>query len=153
MTAYLVRHAKAGDRADWAGDDRLRPLSRPGERQAEGLVGILQEAQIHSVFSSPYLRCVQTVEPVARRFGLRVEHERSLAEGAGADGIAQLVRLAAGRNIVLCSHGDVIEEFLEHLVQRGLVARSRARLDKASTWALDENKGRIVAAKYLPAPD
>ena len=38
---YLVRHAKAGDRAAWKGDDRLRPLSKEGRRQADSLARLL----------------------------------------------------------------------------------------------------------------
>jgi 8-oxo-dGTP diphosphatase len=152
MTAYVVRHAKAGDRADWEGDDRLRPLSKPGKQQADGLVDLLGDANIQAVLSSPYLRCIETVDPVARHFGREVEQERSLAEGQTGDSIVQLIRRFAGRNVVLCTHGDVLEDLLEHLIRDGLLARAGAKLEKGSTWALDENAGRIVTARYIPAP-
>jgi 8-oxo-dGTP diphosphatase len=152
VTAYVVRHAKAGDRADWEGDDRLRPLSKPGKRQAEGLVELLKDANLEVVLSSPYLRCIETVDPVARHFGLQVAQERSLAEGQTGDSIVQLVRRFAGRNVVLCTHGDVLEDLLEHLIRDGLVARAGAKLEKGSIWALDESAGRIVMARYIPAP-
>ncbi|HSO93974.1 MAG TPA: phosphoglycerate mutase family protein, partial [Candidatus Dormibacteraeota bacterium] len=89
MTAYLVRHAKAGDRAGWEGDDRLRPLSEPGRRQADALVGLLNGSALEAVLSSPYLRCVQTVEPLAQHFRLSVQPEPDLAEGAGAAPLLQ----------------------------------------------------------------
>ncbi|MEO6798112.1 MAG: phosphoglycerate mutase family protein [Candidatus Dormibacter sp.] len=152
MTSYLVRHAKAGDRSDWEGDDRLRPLSPAGERQALALVDLLKDAGIQAVLSSPYRRCIQTVEPVARQFGLSVEPEGSLAEGAGGDTLIQLIRRLSGRNAVLCTHGDVLEEFLEHLIRQGVVPGARARLEKGSTWVVDEEGGRIVKARYLPPP-
>ena len=41
MRLLVVRHASAGDRSRWKGDDRLRPLDRRGRRQAEGLVTVL----------------------------------------------------------------------------------------------------------------
>ena len=41
MTLYLLRHARAGRRSAWKGDDELRPLSKVGRRQAEGLVDVL----------------------------------------------------------------------------------------------------------------
>ena len=37
LMLYLVRHAKAGSRHDFHGNDRLRPLSKAGHRQAEAL--------------------------------------------------------------------------------------------------------------------
>ena len=152
MTAYLVRHAKAGDRDDWEGDDRLRPLSRAGTRQAAELVDRLKDGAITSVLSSPYLRCIQTVEPVARHFGLRVEQERRLAEGSGSEPVVRVIRERSGSNLVLCTHGDVIQEFLEHLLEEGVVSRKGIALEKGSTWALEEESGRIVKARYLPAP-
>lgn len=152
MTAYVVRHAKAGDRSDWQGDDRLRPLSKPGLRQAEALVDLLKDAAIQTVLSSPYLRCMQTVEFLARRFGLQVAQEANLAEGAGGGSLIQLIRRSGSRNVVLCTHGDVIEEFLGHLIRDGLVLRAHARSDKGSTWVLAEEGGQILSARYIAAP-
>jgi 8-oxo-dGTP diphosphatase len=152
VTAYLVRHAKAGDRADWQGDDRLRPLSKPGRRQAEDLVSLLEDAQIAAVLSSPYRRCIETVEPLARHLGLAVQTEDELAEGAGATGLMGVIRRHAGSSAALCTHGDVLEEFLELLIGQGIVARAGARLEKGSTWVVREDSGRIVEARYIPAP-
>ncbi len=152
MTAYLVRHAKAGARAEWEGDDRLRPLSEPGRRQALALVGLLTGSGLEAVLSSPYLRCVQTVEPLAQHFRLSVQPEADLGEGAGAAPLVHLVRRFAGRNVALCTHGDVLEEFLERLIEEGIVARARARLDKGSTWVIGEAEGRITSARYIAAP-
>ena len=64
----LVRHAHAHARKEWSGDDRLRPLSANGLRQAEGLIAVFGNfARPSRVLSSPYLRCMQTVEPLRRR--------------------------------------------------------------------------------------
>ncbi len=152
MTAYLVRHAKAGDRADWEGDDRLRPLSRAGKAQAEALVEILKDAAITAIHSSPYLRCVQTVEPLARHLGLTIEPETALAEGAGGGSIFRLIRRFPGRPVVFCTHGDVVEESLQPLITEGLIPRARAIAEKGSTWVLEEEVGRVVRAHYIPAP-
>jgi 8-oxo-dGTP diphosphatase len=152
MTAYLVRHAKAGDRAGWEGDDRLRPLSEPGRRQADALVGLLNGSALEAVLSSPYLRCVQTVEPLAQHFRLSVQPDPDLGEGAGVAPLLQLVRRFAGRNVALSTHGDVLEEFLERLIEEGVVARARARLEKGSTWVISEADGRITGARYIAPP-
>ena len=45
----------------------LRPLSAHGLRQAEGLIAVFGNfAPPSRVLSSPYLRCMQTVDPLAR---------------------------------------------------------------------------------------
>jgi ADP-ribose pyrophosphatase YjhB (NUDIX family) len=110
----LVRHASAGDRDGWVGDDRLRPLDERGRRQAERLVEVLAGHTIERVCSSPYLRCVQTVEPL----GLPVEPREELAEGAGVPALAEVAAEGSG---VLCVHGDVLEGLLGHAPPKGSV--------------------------------
>jgi phosphohistidine phosphatase SixA len=152
MPIYLVRHAKAGDRAEWEGDDRLRPLTKSGRRQAEELAAWLKKEPIDAILSSSYVRCFQTLEPVAEQRILPIEPRKDLEEGSGGESILRLVQAYKGRNVVLCTHGDVVEELLEHLIAQGLVSRTHAQLEKGSTWILDEKNGRITGATYQPAP-
>ena len=79
MPILLVRHAVAASRSKWDGDDRLRPLTKRGQRQALDLVSQLSEQPVHRVLSSPYLRCVDTVAPLAR--GRRIEVHIDWREG------------------------------------------------------------------------
>src|SRR5579864_3821639 len=83
VPVFLVRHAQALPRSGWEGDDRDRDLSKKGRRQAGGLVALLQELKPQRVLSSPYLRCTETVRPLAEALGVVVEMEDRLAEGAG----------------------------------------------------------------------
>lgn len=148
----MVRHAKAGDREEWKGDDRLRPLTKPGRRQAEALVEVLQDKPIDRIVSSPYVRCVQTVEPLATARNLPVESSKALEEGAGGERVLQMVKRFKGQNVVLCTHGDLVDELLELLIAQGLVSRARANNEKGGTWVLEEDNGRVTGAKYLAAP-
>jgi 8-oxo-(d)GTP phosphatase len=109
---YLHRHGSAGERARWRGDDELRPLDERGRLQARELRGRLEEASIERVLSSPYVRCVQSVEPLAAARRLRVEQRDELAEGAPRAAALGLVREVDGTGAVLCSHGDVLELLL-----------------------------------------
>src|SRR3954447_3537474 len=80
MALYLVRHAQALSRSGWDGPDEARPLSAKGERQADGLVELIAQADnIRRVLSSPALRCVGTVQPVASKLGLDVKIAPDLA--------------------------------------------------------------------------
>ena len=103
MTVYLLRHADAGERDAWAGPDHLRPLSESGRQQADQLVDVLGDREIGKVISSPYVRCVETVAPLAERLDLKVEEDDALAEGADIDDTVDLIRSMAGTNAVLCS--------------------------------------------------
>jgi 8-oxo-dGTP diphosphatase len=120
MTVYLLRHARAGERRAWKGDDVHRPLSKVGRRQAKGLVNMLADADIQPILSSRYVRCVQTVEPLAKRFGVPIEIADELQEGVSLDEALRLIEKVSDRNAVLCTHGDVMLEVLMHLKASGV---------------------------------
>ncbi|MCJ7438580.1 MAG: histidine phosphatase family protein [Acidimicrobiia bacterium] len=151
MTIYLMRHAKAGSRSGWDGADEQRPLSKSGRRQTSALTEALADASITRIYSSPYVRCVQTVEPLAERLGIPLDLSDGLAEGAGLTDALELVEKYADEETVLCSHGDVIGDLLHHYEQRG-VALDGDKLEKGSTWILDFADGVIVTARYVPPP-
>jgi len=152
---YLVRHAKAGRRREWGDDDRLRPLMDGGRRQAEALAERLQPlATGGELVSSPYARCVQTLEPLATRLGLSsVRVDERLAEETGfAPTIELLDELPEGS--VLCSHGDVIPEVIEALQRRGCEVIGEPDWRKGSVWVLRRNEfGQWVEANAWPPPN
>jgi broad specificity phosphatase PhoE len=151
-TLYFVRHAKAGSRSRWEDDDRARPLSKSGFKQAEALVSVLAPDGISAVWSSPYLRCVQTVEPIARARRLSVQETRHLAEGARLKGAYRFIEDPELDDAVLCTHGDVIQELVDDLIRRRLVQASQMSLEKGSTWVVVVEDGSPVAARHIPAP-
>jgi 8-oxo-dGTP diphosphatase len=122
MPLLLVRHAAAGKRSAWTRDDRLRPLDERGRSQAEGLVHTLARWKVERVLTSPYVRCVQTVEPLAERLGLPIEERGELAEGAGRDAAMALVDEVDGTSAVLCTHGDIVLELLGEDLKKGAAA-------------------------------
>ena len=79
MPLLVVRHARAGHRREWEGDDRLRPLDEKGCSQAEGLPGLLARFEIARIASGSYLRCTQTVEPLSEQRGLPIEELTALS--------------------------------------------------------------------------
>jgi len=151
MTILLVRHARAGSRKDWDGPDEKRPLSKKGRRQAAGLVDILSRYPVERILSSPYVRCIQTVEPLAKAPGLDVELRNELAEGAPVDTALALVRELAGTTAVVCSHGDIVPALLSALAESdGLELGDSPPSAKGSVWELDEVDGRFKAGRYVP---
>jgi len=153
--AYLIRHAHAGDRAAWRGDDSLRPLSDKGRRQAEAIAARLAPPPpLGRVLSSPSLRCVQTVEPLAGAAGRAVETEERLLEGADAhEALALLDEAIRDGAMAACTHGDIVPGVLELLRSRGVRIAGPLTWPKGSTWVLEGADGDgVVAARYLPPP-
>jgi 8-oxo-(d)GTP phosphatase len=149
---YLVRHAKAGVRELWQGPDEERALTRRGRRQAERLVERFQGVEIDRVVSSPFLRCIQTVEPLARSRGLEVEIAEELAEGADPERTVEFIRHLDPVPTVLCGHGGEIDGAVRAFEAEGAKVEGARGLAKGSVWVLEREDGRVVSARYLPAP-
>jgi 8-oxo-dGTP diphosphatase len=151
LTIYLVRHAKAGDRSSWTGPDAERPLSKAGRRQAAHLGKRLAAVGVTTLVSSPYVRCVQTLEPLAERAGLPIVDDERLTEGAAYEDVLEMLAgLPAGA--VLCTHGDVIPDVIDALVRRGLDVRSPIDWRKATVWVLKRNKHGDFTRAVVWAP-
>ncbi len=151
MSVLLLRHVHAGDRAAWNGDDRIRPASPQGRREAEALPTLLAAHPIDRILSSPARRCLDSVQPLADARGLLVESDERLAEGVPLDVIRALLREVADQGALLCSHGDVIAAAITDLAEQGVEVGASPEWEKASTWILD-GLASTPAAHYLPPP-
>jgi len=138
VTVLLVRHASAGDRSDWEGDDALRPIDAGGRRQAKGLAEL--EYGVTRVLSSPAVRCVQTVAPLAERLGLPVEERGELDEGSSRDTVGVLLEELADETAVLCTHGDVIQDLIGEEPPKGAI------------WVLERSGEGLARTRYVPPP-
>jgi phosphohistidine phosphatase SixA len=138
VAIVLIRHGSAGKRETWTGDDRLRPLDARGSKQAQGIASSLADWNVDRILSSPYVRCVQTVEPLATAFGVEVEERPELAEGAGPSAPIALAEELADRNAVLCTHGDVVEDLLGEPMKKG------------AAYVLERTQNGLKPVEYLP---
>ena len=149
---YVIRHAKAGIRAAWSGPDEERPLTRRGRKQARRLVERFQGLDIQRILSSPFVRCMQTVEPLAEARGLPVEVAAELREGASVDELLRGLATFGDPPTVVCGHGSEIPSMIDRLEAGGATIEGARGIAKGSVWVLDREGERIVAAQYLPAP-
>ena len=151
----LVRHAEAGERRAWTGDDRLRPLDDRGRAQAEVLRRVLRWFGPRAVWSANPVRCVQTVAPLAAGLGLPVRLAPAVSEvgyRASPEAALRFVRelARAGEPVVVCSQGGAIPGLLVGLAAGSDVDLPAQRPKKGSVWALSFTAGTLVAADYYP---
>ncbi|HEY4946607.1 MAG TPA: phosphoglycerate mutase family protein [Acidimicrobiales bacterium] len=150
MPLLLVRHANAGRRSAYTGDDRVRPLSSRGLAQADGLVPLLKGYRPRRILSSPYVRCCETVRPLSEALALPVETVDALAEGHGSETLRLMDRMA-GESAVLCTHGDVALEVLDALAgQRPAKVRQSLRLQKGEVWVVQSAGTSLSIVEHLP---
>lgn len=156
MALYLVRHAKAASPREWTSDDRDRPLTESGTMQADALGERLGSVRSPRLVSSPYVRCIQTLEPLAACLGLPVETEDALGEGADLAQVVKILMSVPDRT-VLCSHGDVIPDVIGTLERRGMVIAGDPSWRTGSVWVLERDEsGRddaFISALAWPPPD
>jgi len=153
----VVRHASAGSRSGWIGDDRLRPLDESGYRQAEDLVRLLAHFDPTEIVSADFVRCRQTVEPLAEALGLEVRETPIVSEegypGHEAEAV-ELLRSVGGphHTSVVCSQGDVIPDLLARIATADSVDLPPEPSKKGSTWALTFQLDRLIGCEYFPPP-
>ncbi|MCF8571356.1 NUDIX hydrolase [Gordonia sp. HY002] len=157
-TMLLVRHAKAGRRAKFRGDDRDRPLDQEGRRQAAALTELLGLFGAHHLHAADRLRCVQTLVPLSEALRESIEVEPTLTEEAyAADPDAsfeRLLALAASDEPVraVCSQGKVIPPVLARWAERDGVRLPASRNRKGSVCVLTLRGDTLIAVDHIPSP-
>lgn len=147
---YLVRHARAGRRKDWKGEDSKRPLSNRGWEQAREIGAFLADAQVGRLVTSPYVRCRQTLEPAATLTNVKIERSKALLEETNPKKAVKLLRKVGNTPAALCSHGDIIPAVMTILESEGTILENQLEFAKGSVWAIDVVDGAFPAARYIP---
>ncbi|HET7357747.1 MAG TPA: NUDIX hydrolase [Nocardioidaceae bacterium] len=114
----VLRHAAAGPRGTWPGDDPERPLAPMGEVQAERLVPLLAAYGVTRLVSSSARRCWATLAPFAdvHDVDLEVRDDLSQRSATGRHVRAQVERLLTLKEpAVLCTHRPVLPMVLSAL--------------------------------------
>lgn len=156
-TVLLVRHAKAGRRSRYKGDDALRPLDPEGEVQAAALVSELSAFGASAVHAANRRRCVQTVQPLADALSEQIILEPLLSEegyakdaDAARERALEIASLGGVRTI--CSQGKVIPDLLQWWADKDGVKLPPNRNRKGSVWVLSLYDGKLIAADHLASP-
>jgi 8-oxo-dGTP diphosphatase len=147
----ILRHAAAGEKEDWHGDDALRPLDERGRAEATELAELLAVFGPLRVITSATLRCVQTVLPYALRHGVRLATEPALTLDGGpmrlADARRVMLDLVAARTpAVVCTHGEIVSDLITGLrTELGEKPPDDPTLRKASFWVVHIGDNEIAA--------
>lgn len=150
-----------------------RPLHGRGLAQAAELARRHASLPVTAVYSSPSLRCIDTVAPLAEACGLGVKEEPLLGDLASADPAPGALRSSesalawlgerglrfcrqaaaahAGEVVVACSHGDLIPVTLDLLFTQDGVEVGEFGIEKGSVWTLRFDDGLCTGGRYTPA--
>ena len=156
MPVFVVRHVKAGERASERGPDELRSISRTGRKQAVKLAAVLAPHAIAFLVSSPALRCILTLDPLAEHLGMDIEIAPELYEGREVPGAEAWVHAAAAEGpAALCTHGDIVQGLIDVLRSRGVPVGGDGTVGfaKGSAWRLDVRDGAVRRVTYVAPPE
>ncbi len=153
----LLRHAKAITRDEWQGDDDDRPLDSLGQNQAKRLLSIYQVYNIEQIHTSDAVRCYDTVNPMVKGLGIKLEVTGKLSESTykkdkekafdyAKDLIKENVR------ILLCSHNPILPKMLNRLTKKSDVDADEGKLSPADGWVIHRSGKAIIQIDRIDAP-
>jgi len=106
ITVLLIRHADI----DLPATSSDPPLNSAGQERATALVHVVRAAGIATLFTSPFLRTKQTVEPLALSLGIQprlAPEPRALAE--------EVLSGAAGSVVLVAGHSNTVPPIIAAL--------------------------------------
>lgn len=145
-SVVVLRHARAGDRATWCGDDLARPLDPEGLAESLAIVAELAPWPIDEVWTSPATRCQHTVAALAANRRVPVHTADWLLPQAEVDAVrAGLEHVAP--SVLLCSHRELIPNLFAALGPLPFIPPPV--LDKGAALAVRFHNGHVVGAQPL----
>ena len=153
-TVLVVRHATAGRKSRFSGNDTERQLDKKGRAQAEALVPQLLAFGATDIYAADRVRCHQTVQPLAQELGVTIHNETSLTEESYAKnhkrGRQRVLQIAEQDGTpVICTQGKVIPDLIAWWCARNGLRPDKSRNHKGSTWVLSLSGGKLVAADHI----
>jgi 8-oxo-dGTP diphosphatase len=137
--AYLIRHAEPVSPARHTGSDADRPLSERGRRQAASVAARLAGSGASAVLTSPYLRCLETAQVIAKSLKLEPKIALELHIASGFD-------VSPTEGAVICvAHSNNIPVALD---RAGVSCHACGH---ASCWQVElDEELRVTRAQYIP---
>lgn len=133
---FLLRHAQAGVSDHDDPNDIARPLDSYGRFQARWIAERLSREQVDGFYSSPALRCLQTLQPAADRAGRQVLAQHAFTEGSSIAAALEALH-AIGENSAVCLHGDLLPEIVKTFANAGMEVMSEPSFAKGVLWCIE----------------
>jgi phosphohistidine phosphatase len=149
MILYFLRHELAGDREDWVGDDRKRPLTDRGKKRMAESARLLDtlNLSLEAVITSPLTRARQTAEIAASGLGLEkllVEDER-LAPGFSPEALAQIVKdYPKAEALMLVGHEPDFSETVSAITGGSEIVFKKGGLARVDLIDSEAPKGQLA---------
>ncbi|GAB3666627.1 NUDIX hydrolase [Actinocorallia lasiicapitis] len=110
VPVIVLRHASAGEKRFWPGNDLLRPLDPRGRWEAQELASLLSAYAPLRLLSSTTQRCVETLLPFSADASITTDPHYTVGSSWISDAIPRFrTELRAPHDgLLLCTHGELI---------------------------------------------
>lgn len=148
LRLYFLRHGRAASRAEWRGEDRLRPLTPEGEaavaREAATLAAM--DLGFAAVVTSPLERARRTAEiVVAALDGVPLEQDERLAPGFDLAALRAVVaEHGAPKALMLVGHEPDFSRVVGALIGGGRVVCKKGGLARVDVADGGLGEGELV---------
>ena len=150
---YLLRHAHAGDPADWEGDDDSRPLTRKGRRQAKRLGSFMRAVGLKpdALVSSPLARARETAELAAKALRTDVLVDPRLAGDLGIQRLDEILGELDAERPVLVGHDPDFSALVAMLCGASRIPMKKGALARLDVQRPLQPGGGVL--RWLVPPD
>lgn len=108
VVIYLIRHAEK----DLSDPLNVNPeLTAEGEARAEKLVKEMKGIKLEEVYSTEYIRNINTVQPLCDDRGMEILNYNAFEFSAMLD----LMKTKKGKAFLICGHGDNLLPMVDYL--------------------------------------
>lgn len=153
----LLRHAKALARSEWPGDDDDRPLDALGQIQASKLASIYQIFNLRQIHTSDAIRCYDTVIPLSKSLGLKLEVTGKLSESSfkkdkerAFDYLKEVIK--SNKSALLCSHNPILPKLLAKVSKKNELTPDNEKLQPADAWILHRVGKEVLQIDRINSP-
>jgi broad specificity phosphatase PhoE len=140
---YLVRHAEKTVAAS-SQDPKNPHLNEDGVERAGDLVSHLRDAGVTGIYSTDYLRTIETVDPLAKHLDLKIE----TYDPGDLAGFAKKLRERPGR-FVVAGHSNTNPTLVELLGgDPGPPIDEASEYDRLDILVIDDGKTTTIRLRY-----
>ncbi|MEO9485625.1 MAG: phosphoglycerate mutase family protein [Ekhidna sp.] len=141
-TFILVRHAEKGDDGT-----RNPPLNEDGTARSANLAEMLANQEVSALYSTPFKRTQETLQPIADMKGMEVMNYDPYAKG---EWLATLIDKHSGGTVVISGHSNTIPALANALVGNETFSQFDEK-DYSNLIIIVTNevgKGKLVRLKF-----
>ena len=141
----IVRHAEKASEADDS------PLTEVGEKRAQALIHVVENAGVTAIYTSQFKRSHDTAKPLSDRFGIAMTELPVNLQNPGDYGkrlAKDILEKRAGQTVVVIGHGNTIAATIEGLTGRAAPIGDIAYGDLFSVTVSPSGEAKVIKAQY-----